>query len=63
VVTFALRKADKFLAWNPGHKVPVLTLRTSCPLQAILLGDLVRCGSLLQVVMVVWRPFISFEVG
>ncbi len=61
VVTFALRTADKFLAWKSGHKVPLLPIGPSCPPQAILLGDLVWCGSLLQVVMVVWRPFFHLK--
>jgi hypothetical protein len=43
------------LAWKTGHNVPLLPLGLSCPLQTILLSDLVGCDSPLQIVMVVWR--------
>jgi hypothetical protein len=39
------------LAWKSGLKVPLLPLGHSCPLQTILLSDLVGCDSPLQKVM------------
>jgi hypothetical protein len=37
----------------------LLHLGPSCPLQTILLSDLVGCDSLLQIVMAVWRAFFK----
>jgi hypothetical protein len=42
------------LAWKSGLKVPFLPLGRSCPLQTILLSDLVGCDSPLQIVMAFW---------
>ncbi len=42
-------------------KVSLLLLGPSCPLQTILVSDLVGCGSPLQIVMAVWRTFFKFE--
>jgi hypothetical protein len=47
----------QLLAWISGLKVALLPLGPSCPLQAILLSDLVGCGSSLQKVMVDGRTF------
>ena len=56
--TGLLKKAlGLVLAWKSGLKVPFLPLGRSCPLQTILLSDLVGCDSPLQIVMAVWRPF------
>jgi hypothetical protein len=42
-----------------GLKVP---LGSSCPLQTILLSDLVGCDSPLQIIMAVWRAvFLNFQ--
>ncbi len=44
--------------------MPFLPLGRSCPLQPILLSDLVRCDSPLQIVMAFWRtiiPLLSAE--
>jgi hypothetical protein len=41
------------MAWKSGRKVPFLPLGRSCPLQTILLSDLVGCDSPLQIVMAV----------
>jgi hypothetical protein len=50
VVTLALKKIlGLVLAWKLGLKVPLLPLGHSCPLQTILLGDLVGCDSPLQI--------------
>ncbi len=43
------------LARKSGPKVPFLPLGRSCPLQTILLRDLVGCDSPLQIVMDFWR--------
>jgi hypothetical protein len=45
---------DLVLAWKSGRKLPFLPLGRSCPLQTILLGDLVRCDSPLPI----WRTII-----
>jgi hypothetical protein len=50
------------LAWKSGLKMPFLTLWCSCPLQTILLSDLVRCDSPLQIVMAYWHTII-FSTG
>jgi hypothetical protein len=50
-----LKSLEQVLAWKSGHKVPLLP--PSHPLQAILLGELVGCGSLLEIVMAIWRFF------
>ncbi len=39
------------LAWKSGLRVPFLPLGRSCPLQTILLGDLVRSDSPVQIVI------------
>ncbi len=39
------------VSWKSGIKVPFLPLGRSCPLQNILLSDLVGCDSPLQIVM------------
>jgi hypothetical protein len=44
-------------AWKSGLKVPFLPLGSSCPLQTILLIDLVGCDSPLQIIMAIWRSF------
>jgi hypothetical protein len=45
VVTFTLKKSmDQVLAWKSGLKVSLLPLGPSCPLQILLLSDLVGCG-------------------
>jgi hypothetical protein len=46
------------LAWKSALKVPLLPLRRYCPLQTILLSDLVGCDSPLQIVMATWRTII-----
>jgi hypothetical protein len=46
------------LAWKSGLKVPLLPLGCSCPLQTILLSDLVGCDSTLQTVMAGWGTII-----
>jgi hypothetical protein len=46
------------LVWKSGLKVPLLHLGPSCLLQTILLSDLVRCDSPLQIVMAIWRTII-----
>jgi hypothetical protein len=48
VVTLALKQ-------NPRPHMPFLTLGLSCPLQTILLSDLVECDSPLQIVMAIWQ--------
>jgi hypothetical protein len=40
---------------------PLQPLGPSCPLQTILLGDLVGCGNPLQIVMAVWRTFFNLS--
>ncbi len=50
------------LAWKSGLKVPFLPLGGSCPLQTILLSDLVGCDSPLQIVMAFWHT-ISVSTG
>jgi hypothetical protein len=47
------------LAWKSGLKVPLLPLGPSCPLQTILLSDLVGCDNSLQMVMAVWHTFFN----
>ncbi len=49
------------LACVSGPIVPLLPLGPSCPLQTILLSDLVGCGSPLQIVMAVGALFLNFE--
>ncbi len=44
-------------AWVSVFKVPLLSLWPSAPLQTILLNDLVKCGSPLQIVKAVWHTF------
>jgi hypothetical protein len=46
------------LDWKSGLKAPLMPIGRSCPLQTILLNDLVGCDSPLQIVMVVWRTII-----
>ncbi len=57
VVTLALNKKHRS-SWKSGLKRPLLHLGPSCPLQTILLSDLVRCGIPLQIVMPVWHAFL-----
>jgi hypothetical protein len=47
------------LAWKSGLKVPLLPLGPSCPLQTILLSDLVGRDNSLQMVMAVWNTFLN----
>ncbi len=47
------------LAWKSGFKVPVLPLGHSCPLQTILLSDLIGRDSPLQTVMAIWHHFFQ----
>jgi hypothetical protein len=49
------------LAWKSGLKVLFLTLGRSCPLQTILLSDLVECDSPLHIVMAFWSIILSAE--
>ncbi len=42
------------LAWKSCLKVPSLPWRPSCPLETLLLSDLVWCDSPLQIIMAVW---------
>jgi hypothetical protein len=49
------------LALKSGLNVPLLPLGPSCPLQAILLRDLVGFDSLLRIIMAIWRTFLKFE--
>jgi hypothetical protein len=49
------------LAWKAGLKVPFLPLELSCPLQTILLSDLVGCENPLQIVMAFWHTILSAE--
>jgi hypothetical protein len=49
------------LAWKSGLKLFLLHLGPSCPLQTILLGDLLGCGCLLQIVITVWHIFCLIE--
>jgi hypothetical protein len=51
------------LALTPGLKMTLLPLGPSSPLQAILLSDLVGCGSPLQIVIAVCCTFFKFEVS
>jgi hypothetical protein len=46
------------LAWKSSLKVPFLPLGRSCPLQTILLIDLVGFDSPLQIVMAFWCTII-----
>ncbi len=46
------------LAWKSGLKVSFLPLGRSCPLQTLLLSDLVGCDSPLQIVMTFWCTII-----
>ncbi len=44
------------------HRTTVgLDIRPSGPLQAILLGDLVGCSSLLHIIMAIWCGFLYLE--
>ncbi len=57
------KSLGQVLAWKSGLKVHLLPLGPSCCLQTILMSDLVRSDSLLQIVMAVWRTFfLTFEV-
>ncbi len=55
VVSLAFKQIDQVLKWKSGLKVPLLPLGPSCPLQTILLSDLVGCDSPHQIVIVIWR--------
>jgi hypothetical protein len=46
------------MAWKSGLKLPFLPVGRSCPLQTILLSDLVGCDSPLQIVIAVWLTII-----
>jgi hypothetical protein len=48
-------------AWKSCFKVSLLSLGSSCPLQTILLSDLVICDSQLQIVVAVQHTFLKFE--
>jgi hypothetical protein len=61
-VGFSKQSIGQVLAWKSGLKMPLLPYRPSCPLQTILLSDLVGYDNLLQIVMSVWRTFFKFEV-
>jgi hypothetical protein len=50
---FFNKSLGQVLAWKSGLKVHLLPLGPSCPLQTILLSDLVKCDSPLQIVMAV----------
>jgi hypothetical protein len=52
---------SSIVAWISDLKVPLLPLGPSCPLQTILLNDLVGCGSPLQILMSLWRTFYNFK--
>jgi hypothetical protein len=43
------------MAWKSGLKLSFLPLGCSCPLQTILLNDLVGCDSPFQIVMAFWH--------
>ncbi len=45
------------MAWKSGLKMPLLPIGPSSPLQTILLSDLFRCDSPLQIVKAVWHTF------
>jgi hypothetical protein len=61
-IVFLKYCTGQVLAWISGLKVPLMPLGPSCPLQTILLSDLVGCGSLLQIVMAVGISFFTFKV-
>jgi hypothetical protein len=48
-------------SWKSGLKVSLLPVGRSCPLQTILLSDLVGCDSPLQIVMAIWRTFFVMK--
>ncbi len=56
------KKLGLVLACKSGLRVPLLPVRPSCPLQTILLRDLVGCDRPLQIVNEVWHTFFQFEV-
>jgi hypothetical protein len=64
VVTLAFykKRIGQVLAKKSGHTVSLLPLGLSCPLQTILLSDLVGCGSPLQIVMAVSRLAHFFKM-
>jgi hypothetical protein len=41
------------LAWKSGLKVPLLPFGPPCPLQTILMSDLVGCDSPLRIIMAI----------
>jgi hypothetical protein len=51
------------MALKSGLKVPLLPSGRYCPLQTILLSDLVGCYSLLQIVMAVPCTFSKFQAS
>jgi hypothetical protein len=53
-IGFLKKSRGQLLAWKSGLKVPLLPLGPSCPLQTILLSDLVWCDSQLQKLMAIW---------
>jgi hypothetical protein len=59
VLTLALKKIlGLILAWKSILKVSFLPLGRSCPLQTILLSDLVGHDSPMQIIMAFWRTVI-----
>ncbi len=58
VVTLALQQNPRSsIGLEIRPKNALTAIGPSCPLQTILLSDLVGCDSLLQIVMAVWRSF------
>jgi hypothetical protein len=53
---------SQVLARKSGLKVPLLPLGPSCPLQTILLSDLLGFDSPLQLVLDLWTAFLQLEV-
>jgi hypothetical protein len=61
VMTLASKKKKILglvLAWKSGLKVSFLPLGRFCPLQTVLLSDLVGCDSPLQMVIAFWSTII-----
>jgi hypothetical protein len=58
-IDFLTKILGLVLAWKSGLKVPLLPLGRSCPMKTILLSDLVRCDSPLQIIMSIWRTIID----
>jgi hypothetical protein len=49
------------MAWKSGLKVILLPFGPSCPLQTILLSDLVGCDTALQIIMVFGALFSNLK--